>query len=156
MTVVAATGVTAMAETMAASNALGRDIRASILADLARAANKPDWGLEVAYAQRGPQFSNMLSVQVSIGLVQPVSAARPAHQSALLWLGVGANLAALIGTDVKDPAGQTIGEIDNRMTPRLQAIAKITSAAGWPGKPVEDIRKGKWTKLLSNAVWNTM
>ena len=26
-------------------------------ADLARAANKPDWGLEVAYAQRGPQYA---------------------------------------------------------------------------------------------------
>lgn len=37
-------------------------------ADLARASNKPDWGLEVAYAQRGPQYSNMLSVQVSIDL----------------------------------------------------------------------------------------
>ncbi len=37
-------------------------------ADLARAANKPDWGLEVVYAQRGPQYSNMLSVQVSIDL----------------------------------------------------------------------------------------
>lgn len=50
----------------------------------------------------------------------------------------------------------TLGEIDNRMSERLQAIAKITGNAGWPGKPVEDIRKGKWTKLLSNAVWNTM
>jgi outer membrane protein TolC len=37
-------------------------------AALARAANKPDWSLEVAYAQRGPQYSNMLSVQVSIDL----------------------------------------------------------------------------------------
>lgn len=37
-------------------------------ADLARAASKPDWGLELAYAQRGPQYSNMLSVQVSIDL----------------------------------------------------------------------------------------
>jgi 2-dehydropantoate 2-reductase len=55
-----------------------------------------------------------------------------------------------------DADAMTIGEIDNRMTPRLQAIAKITSNAGWTGKPVEDIRKGKWTKLLSNAVWNTM
>ena len=50
----------------------------------------------------------------------------------------------------------TLGEIDNRMTQRLQDIAKITTAAGWAGKPVTDIRKGKWTKLLSNAVWNTM
>lgn len=35
---------------------------------LARAAAQPDWGLEIAYAQRGPQFSNMLSLQVSIDL----------------------------------------------------------------------------------------
>lgn len=48
---------------------LGRQIDvARNEADLARAANKPDWGLEVAYAQRGPQYSNMLSVQVSIDL----------------------------------------------------------------------------------------
>ena len=50
----------------------------------------------------------------------------------------------------------TLGEIDNRMSARLQVIAKITTAAGWTGKPVADIRKGKWTKLLSNAVWNTL
>lgn len=34
----------------------------------AQAATRPDWGLEIGYAQRGPQFSNMLSVQVSIDL----------------------------------------------------------------------------------------
>ena len=50
----------------------------------------------------------------------------------------------------------TIGEIDNSMSDRLQAIAKVTTNAGWTGKPVADIRKGKWTKLLSNAVWNTL
>jgi 2-dehydropantoate 2-reductase len=50
----------------------------------------------------------------------------------------------------------TIGEIDNRMSERLQAIAKITTNAGWTGTPVADIRKVKWTKLLSNAVWNTL
>lgn len=55
-----------------------------------------------------------------------------------------------------DSDALALGEIDNCMTPRLQAIAKITANAGWPGKPVADIRKGKWTKLLSNAVWNTM
>jgi outer membrane protein TolC len=37
-------------------------------ADLAKAATKPDWGLELSYAQRGPAYSNMLSVQVSIDL----------------------------------------------------------------------------------------
>lgn len=50
----------------------------------------------------------------------------------------------------------TIGEIDNRMSDRLQAIAKISTHAGWTGTPVADIRKVKWTKLLSNAVWNTL
>ena len=29
---------------------------------------KPDWSLEFAYQQRGPTFSNMISVQVSIDL----------------------------------------------------------------------------------------
>jgi outer membrane protein TolC len=37
-------------------------------ADLARASAKPDWSLELAYQQRGPTFSNMVSVQVSIDL----------------------------------------------------------------------------------------
>ena len=37
-------------------------------ASLAQAATKPDWSLELAYAQRGPSFSNMVSVQVSIDL----------------------------------------------------------------------------------------
>ena len=37
-------------------------------ADLAKAATKPDWGLELSYQQRGPQYSNMLSLQVSIDL----------------------------------------------------------------------------------------
>ena len=35
---------------------------------LASAAKHPDWSLEVAYAQRGPAFSNMLSVGVRIDL----------------------------------------------------------------------------------------
>ncbi len=40
----------------------------------AQAAKKPDWSLEVAYAQRGSSFSNMVSVQVRIDL--PVFAAK--------------------------------------------------------------------------------
>ena len=34
----------------------------------AEAARHPDWSLEVAYAQRGPAFSNMLSINVRIDL----------------------------------------------------------------------------------------
>ena len=37
-------------------------------AALAKAATNPDWSLEFAYQQRGPSFSNMISVQVSIDL----------------------------------------------------------------------------------------
>ena len=37
-------------------------------ADLAKIAAKPDWGLELSYAQRGPAYSNMLTVQISIDL----------------------------------------------------------------------------------------
>lgn len=37
-------------------------------ARLASAAKSPDWSLEVAFAQRGPAFSNMLSVGVKIDL----------------------------------------------------------------------------------------
>src|SRR5262245_8622941 len=37
-------------------------------AALAKAATRPDWSLEFAYQQRGPTFSNMISVQVSIDL----------------------------------------------------------------------------------------
>ena len=38
-------------------------------AQLARAAKKPDWSVELAYQQRGPQFSNMVSLGVSIPLL---------------------------------------------------------------------------------------
>ena len=47
------------------------DARAGMLdaaIDGARAAQHPDWGIEVAYQQRGPRFSNMVSLQVSMDL----------------------------------------------------------------------------------------
>ncbi len=69
-------------------------------------------------------------------------------------------------TDVPGPAhirladspadSLTLGEVDNHMSERLQVIAKITSNAGWSGVPVADIRQVKWSKLLSNAVWNML
>lgn len=49
-----------------------------------------------------------------------------------------------------------IGEIDNRITPRVQAIADIATRAGWTGRVSDDIRKVKWNKLMSNAVWNPL
>jgi outer membrane protein TolC len=41
---------------------------------LAQAAKKPDWSVELAYQQRGPAFSNMVSIGVSIPL--PVAPAQ--------------------------------------------------------------------------------
>jgi 2-dehydropantoate 2-reductase len=49
-----------------------------------------------------------------------------------------------------------IGEIDNTVTPRLQAIKDVVEAAGWPVVITEDIRSFKWRKLLSNAVFNPL
>lgn len=55
-----------------------------------------------------------------------------------------------------DTDALVIGEIDNRITPRLQAIAEMSTRAGWTGKPVQDIRKVKWNKLMANGVWNPL
>ena len=49
-------------------------------ADLAKIAARPDWGLELSYAQRGPAYSNMLQVQVSIDL--PLFAERRQNRDA--------------------------------------------------------------------------
>lgn len=49
-----------------------------------------------------------------------------------------------------------IGEIDNSISPRVQAIAAMTTRAGWNGKVSDDVRKVKWTKLTGNAVWNSL
>jgi 2-dehydropantoate 2-reductase len=50
----------------------------------------------------------------------------------------------------------TIGEIDNRQSPRLERIAELIDPAGWPVKITPDIRWAKWDKLLSNAIWNPL
>ncbi len=55
-----------------------------------------------------------------------------------------------------DTDALVIGEIDNSITPRVQEIAAITTRAGWNGKVSDDIRKVKWTKLVGNAVWNSL
>jgi len=36
--------------------------------ELARAEKRPDWSAEVSYAQRGPDFSNMVSLEFRVGL----------------------------------------------------------------------------------------
>jgi ketopantoate reductase len=49
-----------------------------------------------------------------------------------------------------------IGELDNRVTPRLQAIKALFDPAGWPVFITDNIRAAKWRKLLSNAVFNPL
>ncbi|RPI46612.1 MAG: 2-dehydropantoate 2-reductase [Betaproteobacteria bacterium] len=49
-----------------------------------------------------------------------------------------------------------IGEVDNTSTPRLEAIAADLGPAGLKTEISADIRKAKWTKLLSNSVWNPL
>ena len=49
-----------------------------------------------------------------------------------------------------------IGEVDNSATARLEAIAADLGPAGLKTEVSSDIRKVKWTKLLSNSVWNPL
>lgn len=49
-----------------------------------------------------------------------------------------------------------IGELDNKLTPRLREIAGIVEAAGWPVTTTDDIRRFKWNKQMSNAVYNPL
>jgi 2-dehydropantoate 2-reductase len=49
-----------------------------------------------------------------------------------------------------------VGELDNQITPRLEAIKTLIEPAGWPVLVTNDIRTFKWRKLLSNAVFNPL
>jgi 2-dehydropantoate 2-reductase len=49
-----------------------------------------------------------------------------------------------------------IGEVDNRPSPRGEALAKVVTPAGWKMEVSTDIRTTIWTKLVSNAVWNPL
>jgi outer membrane protein TolC len=69
-------------------DAQGRALDAEVAE--AQAAKRPDWSMEMAYQRRGPQFSNMVSLQVSVDLPvfagsrqDPQIAARRAERRAL-------------------------------------------------------------------------
>lgn len=49
-----------------------------------------------------------------------------------------------------------VGELDDRITPRLQAIRNLIEPAGWPVEVTDRIRACKWGKLMSNAVFNPL
>ena len=49
-----------------------------------------------------------------------------------------------------------IGELDNRMTPRLAAIKAVIEPGGWPVVVTDNIRAVKWRKLMSNGAFNPL
>ena len=49
-----------------------------------------------------------------------------------------------------------IGEVDNKMTPRLAAIKAVIEPAGWTVVVSDNIRAVKWRKLLSNGALNPL
>lgn len=49
-----------------------------------------------------------------------------------------------------------IGELDNRITPRLQSIKAVIEPAGCPVLLSDNIRAVKWRKLMSNGVFNPL
>jgi 2-dehydropantoate 2-reductase len=54
------------------------------------------------------------------------------------------------------PPKLLIGEIDNQLSARLQAIADLVSRAGLPTEATQDIRRAKWQKLMMNLIWNPL
>lgn len=58
---------------------------------------------------------------------------------------------------VDQPADRlVIGELDDRITPRLKEIAAVIESAGWPVLATDKVRQFKWRKQLSNAVFNPL
>lgn len=47
-----------------------------------------------------------------------------------------------------------LGELDNRVTPRLKEIASVVESAGWTVLATDNVRLFKWRKQLSNAILN--
>lgn len=125
---------------------------------LADAAKRPDWSLEVAFAQRGPAFSNMLSIGVRIDL--------PIFQSRRQDPAVASKLALVeqVRAQAEDAKRAHVAEIEtmladwNAAKSRLQRYAaellplarertavSLASYRGGKGDlaPVLDARKGE-------------
>jgi outer membrane protein, heavy metal efflux system len=86
---------------------------------LANAAKNPDWSLEVAYAQRGPAFSNMLSIGVKIDL--------PIFQSTRQDPAIAAKLAlgAQVRAQAEDARRAHLAEIESMLADWNAATARI-------------------------------
>ena len=125
---------------------------------LANAAKHPDWSLEVAYAQRGPAFSNMLSIGVRIDLPifqrqrqDPAIAAKLALSEQIRAQTEDARRAHLAEIESLlvdwDSAKQRIAKYQADLLPLAKARTDIALAAYRGGKGdlalVLDARKGE-------------
>ena len=125
---------------------------------LANAAKHPDWSLEVAYAQRGPAFSNMLSIGVRIDLPifqrqrqDPAIAAKLALSEQIRAQTEDARRAHLAEIESLlvdwDSAKQRVAKYNADLLPLAKARTDIALAAYRGGKGdlalVLDARKGE-------------
>ena len=125
---------------------------------LANAAKHPDWSLEVAYAQRGPAFSNMLSIGVRIDLPifqrqrqDPAIAAKLALSEQIRAQTEDARRAHLAEIESLlvdwDSAKQRVAKYNADLLPLAKARTDVTLAAYRGGKSdlalVLDARKGE-------------
>jgi len=102
----------------------------------------PHKGARLASLDPDGVLAKHLPLEAIIGAViyKPVTVVAPGHLKM-----------ADLPTDHLD-----IGEVDDRRSPRVEALAALLTAAGLRTEVVPDIRKAKWVKLLINMVWNPL
>ncbi len=87
--------------------------------ELATAAKHPDWSLEVAYAQRGPAFSNMLSIGVRIDL--PIFQSKRQDPAIAAKVALGAQIRA----QLEDARRAHLAEIESMIADYDAATARL-------------------------------
>ncbi len=87
--------------------------------ELATAAKHPDWSLEVAYAQRGPAFSNMLSIGVRIDL--PIFQSKRQDPAIAAKVALGAQIRA----QLEDARRAHLAEIESMVADYDAATARL-------------------------------
>ena len=125
---------------------------------LAEAAKNPDWSLEVAYAQRGPALSNMLSIGVRIEL--PIFQSRRQDPAIAAKLALAEQTRAL-GEDAKrahfaeiknmiadwESARARVQRYQTHLLPLAHERSEVTLASYRGGRadlmPVVEARKGE-------------
>lgn len=134
---------------------------------LAEAAKNPDWSLEVAYGQRGPAFSNMLSIGVRIDL--PIFQSRrqdPAIASKVALVdqirAQAADAKRIHRAEIEslladwEAAKARVERYGTDLLPLAKARAEVALAAYRGGKgdlsPVLDARKGEIDTRLNQLM----